>query len=101
MDMPSAGDCAAYIATFIASTTILGVLASMLEPVAGLVDDIAKIGQDIPLNAVEGKYEQTGGDLLKSGKGLTPDANIWNLKTAIDHMIFNQIQEYFSPGYLR
>ncbi|HCL1716256.1 TPA: hypothetical protein N1429_002071 [Salmonella enterica subsp. enterica serovar Minnesota] len=78
-----------------------GALASMLGPVAGLVDDVIKIGQGIPLNAVEGKSEQTGGDLVKLGKGLTPGANIWYLKAALDHMIFNQMQEYFSPGYLR
>lgn len=78
-----------------------GALASMLGPVAGLVDDVIKIGQGIPLNAVEGKSEQTGGDLVKLGKGLTPGANIWYLKAAVDHMIFNQMQEYFSPGYLR
>jgi hypothetical protein len=44
----------------------------MLGPVAGLVDDVVKLGQGIPLNAVEGKPEQTGGDLVKLGKGLIP-----------------------------
>ncbi|HAW1711487.1 TPA: hypothetical protein JLN35_002186 [Escherichia coli] len=155
MGMPSAGGRAAYIATFLASTTMLGALsmqitdlingrnpkemtgdhmvkfwinaflkgggaglygdflfsdhtrygsgalASMLGPVAGLVDDVVKIAQGIPLNAVEGKNEQTGGDLVKLGKGLMPGANLWYLKAALDHMIFNQMQEYFSPGYLR
>ncbi|MEI9868887.1 hypothetical protein V5028_11255 [Enterobacter hormaechei] len=155
MGMPSAGGRAAYIGTFIASTTILGALsqqlndmasgrnpremtgeeapkfwlgallkggglglygdfllsdhtrygggalASMLGPVAGLVDDVVKLGQGIPLNAVEGKPEQTGGDLVKLGKGLIPGANLWYAKAALDHMIFNQMQEYFSPGYLR
>ncbi|MBS9467873.1 hypothetical protein JEJ88_11325 [Klebsiella pneumoniae] len=155
MGMPSAGGRAAYIAAFLASTTMLGALsqqlndlasgrnpremtgkdagkfwlgallkggglglygdfllsdhtrygggalASMLGPVAGLVDDVVKLAQGIPLNAVEGKPEQTGGDLVKLGKGLTPGANIWYLKAALDHMIFNQMQEYFSPGYLR
>ncbi|EOC1216382.1 hypothetical protein AAAW47_002846 [Cronobacter sakazakii] len=155
MGMPSAGGRAAYIGTFIASTTILGALsqqlndmasgrnpremtgeeapkfwlgallkggglglygdfllsdhtrygggalASMLGPVAGLVDDVVKLSQGIPLNAVEGKPEQTGGDLVKLGKGLIPGANLWYAKAALDHMIFNQMQEYFSPGYLR
>lgn len=78
-----------------------GALASMLGPVAGLVDDVVKLGQGIPLNAVEGKPEQTGGDLVKLGKGLIPGANLWYAKAALDHMIFNQLQEYFSPGYLR
>lgn len=67
----------------------------MLGPVAGLVDDVVKIAQGIPLNAVEGKSEQTGGDLVKLGKGLMPGANLWYLKAALDHMIFNQMQEYF------
>lgn len=155
MGMPSAGGRAAYIAAFLASTTMLGALsqqlndmasgrnprdmagkdaakfwlgallkggglglygdfllsdhtrygsgalASMLGPVAGLVDDVIKIGQGIPLNAVEGKSEQTGGDLVKLGKGVIPGANLWYAKAALDHMIFNQLQEYFSPGYLR
>lgn len=155
LGMPSAGGRAAYIATFLASTTMLGALsmqlndlisgkkpkdpigehagkfwinallkggglglygdfffsdhtkyggtalASMLGPVAGLVDDVIKLGQGIPLNAVEGKPEQTGGDLVKLGKGLIPGANLWYAKAALDHMIFNQLQEYFSPGYLR
>lgn len=155
MGMPSAGGRAAYIAAFIASTTMLGALsqqlndmasgrnpraivgedagkfwigallkggglglygdfllsdhtrygsgalASMLGPVAGLVDDVVKLGQGIPLNAVEGKPEQTGGDLVKLSKGLIPGANLWYAKAALDHMIFNQMQEYFSPGYLR
>lgn len=154
LGMPSAGGRAAYIATFLASTTILGALsmqlndlvsgkkpkdpvgehagkfwvnallkggglglygdfffsdhtkyggtalASMLGPVAGLVDDVIKLGQGVPLNAVEGKPEQTGGDLVKLGKGLIPGANLWYAKAALDHMIFNQLQEYFSPGYL-
>lgn len=78
-----------------------GALASMLGPVAGLVDDVVKLGQGIPLNAVEGKPEQTGGDLVKLGKGLIPGANLWYAKAALDHMIFNQMQEYFSHGYLR
>jgi len=155
MGMPSAGGRAAYIATFLASTTVLGALsqqlndmasgrnpremtgedapkfwlgallkggglglygdfllsdhtrygggalASMLGPVAGLVDDLVKIGQGIPLNAVEGKSEQTGGDLVKLGKGMIPGANLWYAKAALDHMFFNQLQEIFSPGYLR
>lgn len=155
MGMTSAGGRAAYIAAFLASTTMLGALsqqlndmasgrnpremagkdagkfwlgallkggglglygdfllsdhtrygggalASMLGPVAGLVDDVVKLAQGIPLNAVEGKPEQTGGDLVKLGKGLIPGANLWYAKAALDHMIFNQLQEYFSPGYLR
>ncbi|MGP2869159.1 hypothetical protein ACTVMR_19130 [Serratia nevei] len=155
LNMPSAGGRAAYLATFLASTTILGAmsqqisdmiagknpreafsdqsfkfwmnallkggglglygdfffsdhtkygsdaLASMLGPVAGLVDDAIKLAQGVPLNAVEGKPEQSGGDTVKFVKGLIPGQNLWYTKAVLDHMIFNQMQEYFSPGYLR
>jgi len=43
---------------------------------------------------VEGKREQTGGGLVKLEKGLSPGANLWYAKAALDHMIFNQMQEY-------
>jgi hypothetical protein len=33
---------------------------------------------------------------VKLGKGLIPGANLWYAKAALDHMIFNQLQEYFS-----
>ncbi|WNK26142.1 hypothetical protein [Providencia hangzhouensis] len=75
--------------------------ASLLGPVAGVVDDAIKLAQGIPLNAVEGKPEQTGGDTVKFIKGLIPGQNLWYTKAALDHMVFNQLQEYFSPGYLR
>ncbi|HAS8352670.1 TPA: hypothetical protein I7721_16390 [Vibrio vulnificus] len=78
-----------------------GALASLLGPAAGVVDDAIKIIQGVPLNAVEGKPKQTGGDLIKFGKGLIPGQNLWYTKAALDHMFFNQLQEYFSPGYLR
>ncbi|ETS99949.1 phage protein [Providencia alcalifaciens] len=155
MGMQSAGGRVAYLAAFIAGTTVLGALsqqindiasgkkprdmadenwhtfwlaallkggglglygdfllsdhtkygsaalASLLGPVAGVVDDAIKIAQGVPLNAVEGKPEQTGGDTVKFVKGLIPGQNLWYTKAVLDHMVFNQLQEYFSPGYLR
>ncbi|AHF74475.1 hypothetical protein SOPEG_2966 [Candidatus Sodalis pierantonius str. SOPE] len=155
LNMPSAGGRAAYLAAFLASTTVLGAmsqqiseviagrnprdmtgdkalkfwldaflkggglglygdfllsdhtryssgaLASMLGPVAGVVDDVIKLLQGVLLNAVEGKPEQTGGDLVKFAKGMIPRQNLWYTKAVFDHMVFNQLQELFSPGYLR
>lgn len=78
-----------------------GALASLQGPVVGLVDDVIKILQGVPLNAVEGKPEQTGGDLVKLAKGMIPGQNLWYTKAVVNHLMFNQMQEYFSPGYLR
>jgi len=50
---------------------------------------------------VEGKREQNVGGLVKLEKGLSPGANLWYAKAALDHMIFNQMQEYVSSRYLR
>nr|WP_225777068.1 hypothetical protein [Pseudomonas sp. Marseille-Q3773] len=41
-----------------------------------------------------------GARLIQLGKGHLPGANLWYTKAATDHMIFLQLQEYFSPGYL-
>lgn len=38
--------------------------------------------------------------MLKFAKGMTPGANLWYLKAATNHLIFNQLQELVSPGYL-
>lgn len=78
-----------------------GAIQSLEGPVAGLIDDFIRFVQGVSLNAVEGKPAQTGGDIVKIVKGLTLFANLWATKAATDHLIFNQLQELFSPGYLR
>ncbi|EBG4688048.1 hypothetical protein FIZ42_15730 [Salmonella enterica] len=77
-----------------------GAFESLLGPVFGEMDDVIKILQGIPVNAVEGKPQQTGGDIVKLIKGLTPFGNLWYTKAVTNHMIFNQAQEWLSPGYL-
>jgi fermentation-respiration switch protein FrsA (DUF1100 family) len=67
----------------------------MLGPVAGWLMMLLNWGRDTA-QCRRGKPEQTGGDLVKLGKGLIPGANLWYAKAALDHMIFNQLQEYFS-----
>ncbi|EMB6790963.1 hypothetical protein VAA37_002397 [Salmonella enterica] len=77
-----------------------GAFESLLGPVFGEMDDVIKILQGIPVNAVEGKPQQTGGDIVKLIKGLTPFGNLWYTKAVTNHLIFNQAQEWLSPGYL-
>ncbi|SCW91736.1 hypothetical protein [Pseudomonas sp. NFACC05-1] len=66
-------------------------------PIAGDIEALSKLKG----NAAEGKGPQVGGNLVKFAKSHTPAANLWYTKAATDHLIFNQLQEYFSPGYLR
>lgn len=77
-----------------------GAFESFLGPVLGEIDDVIKILQGVPVNAVDGKPQQTGGDVVKLIKGLMPFGNLWYTKAITNHLIFNQAQEWISPGYL-
>ncbi|NNH18491.1 hypothetical protein HLB01_05485 [Bordetella trematum] len=60
------------------------------------------------MRATMGNIQRTGEGRDASGaaavqllKGKTPFANLWYTKAATDRLIFNQLQELASPGYLR
>lgn len=42
-----------------------------------------------------------GAEALRFSKGNTPFINLWYLRGATDHMVFHDLQEQLSPGYLR
>lgn len=45
--------------------------------------------------------EQTeAANLVKMAKGLTPLTGLWYAKAAMDHVFWNQLTDYFAPGYL-
>jgi len=71
-------------------------LAALGGPIAGDIESIFKLKD----NAASGEVNQTGGKLVRLIKSHTPGANLWYTKAALDHMVFNQMQEHFSPGYL-
>lgn len=75
--------------------------AAALGPVAGLAEDVLKLTQGNVMEAVQGKDTHAGAEAVRFVKGNTPGANLWYAKGALDHLIFHQLQEYFSPGYLR
>ena len=78
-----------------------GPIAALLGPVAGLVEDSYNLTQGNILEALQGKDTNLGAELVRFVKSNTPGANLWYAKAALDHLIFHQLQEYFSPGYLR
>lgn len=77
-----------------------GPLAAMLGPVAGLVEEAFKLTQGNIVQAMQGKDTNFGAELVRFVRGNTPGASLWYAKAALDHLIFHQLQEYFSPGYL-
>jgi len=72
-------------------------LAALGGPIAGDIESIFKLKG----TAADGNVDSTGGNLVRLLKSHTPAANLWYTKAATDHMIFHQLQEYFSPGYMR
>jgi len=89
---------------FLFSNTTQGgtsALAAFGGPLAGDVETLLNL-RGMTANAVlDDKDPSTiGARLLQLGKGHIPGANLWYTKAATDHMIFHQLQEYLSPGYL-
>jgi hypothetical protein len=77
-----------------------GPLAALLGPVAGLTEEAFKLTQGNVVEAMQGKDTNIGAEAVRFVKGNTPGASLWYAKAALDHLIFHQMQEYFSPGYL-
>ncbi|MCU7218014.1 hypothetical protein [Pseudomonas sp. VE 196-7] len=89
---------------FLFSNTTQGgtsALAAFGGPLAGDVETLLNL-RGMTANAVldDKDASSVGARLLQLGKGHIPGANLWYTKAATDHMIFHQMQEYFSPGYL-
>lgn len=77
-----------------------GPLASALGPVAGLAEEAINLSQGNLVQMAMGEDPRFGAEAIKFIKGNTPGANLWYAKAALDRMVFHQLQEYFSPGYL-
>lgn len=75
-------------------------IASIGGPLAGDIESVVKMTQGAAFKAIDGKDPHTAANVVRFIKGHTPGANLWYAKAALDHMIFHDIQEQFSPGYL-
>lgn len=77
-----------------------GILSALEGPVFGLADDMLRTTQGNAVKASQGKETTLGADLVRMVRSNTPGASLWYTKAALDHLVFHQLQEYFSPGYL-
>lgn len=76
-------------------------LASAAGPVAGAAEEAIKLTLGNVHEAAAGKETHAGAEAVRFGKGFIPGANLWYTRAAVDHLVFHQLQEYLSPGYLR
>lgn len=78
-----------------------GPIEAMLGPTVGPLAELMAVQ---PLNAakarLEGKQTHLGAQTFQDLKGWVPGGNIWYAKAALDHLIWQRVMEYLSPGYL-
>jgi hypothetical protein len=69
------------------------------------VGPLLELGILQPLKAVkaniEGKESHLLAQSLQDLKGFVPGGNVWYAKAALDHMVWQQVMEALSPGYLQ
>lgn len=80
--------------------------SGILETVSGpSLGPLLEMGLVLPMNAasaaIEGKDTHLAAQIMQRVKGFTPTGNLWYSKTAIDHLIWQNVFETLSPGYLR
>lgn len=75
-------------------------IAAALGPTVGLAESVLQLTQQNMVEALSGKDTNAGAEAVRFVRSNTPGANLWYAKAALDHMIFHQLQEFASPGYL-
>lgn len=80
-------------------TDLLGTLGG---PVLGNVQSLLNIVEGPLAREATGLQpgQTTGAKAVKFVQGLTPGASLWYAKAALDHLVFQNIEEMMSPGYL-
>lgn len=76
-------------------------IADLAGPVPGILNDIDNLTRANVLEAMAGKETNAGAEAVRFVRGNTPMANLWYTKAAMDHLIWNQLQEMATPGYMR
>lgn len=69
-------------------------------PLVGTFAEFDRLTRGNLIEAAQGKDTHAGGEAIRFFSGLTPGANLWYLKGALNHLFIHQIQEMASPGYL-
>lgn len=77
------------------------VLATAAGPVAGFAEEAIALTIGNAHQAARGEKTNAGAEAVKFAKANTPGANLWYTRAATDHLIFHQLQEFLSPGYLQ
>lgn len=85
-----------------AETTQYGqsLLGAVAGPAAGFIEDVDDLTRGNIMQTMRGEDADVGAEAVKFARGYTPGSSLWYAKASLDRLVFHQMQEYFSPGYL-
>lgn len=78
-----------------------GLLGTLQGPVFGAIDELFGLSFGNLNKARRGEDVHVGAGAVRTLQGLTPGASLWYAKSALNHLVFQNLQEELSPGYLR
>lgn len=81
------------------SETLLGPQVADISKLLNVGQTLAAASTD-PDAATVKKLRPTGVSLVNTLKSYVPGSSLWYAKAAFNHLIFNQLADYLSPGYL-
>lgn len=76
-------------------------VVNFLGPIAGTAIDTWDLAWATFGAATFDEDTKPGAKALRLIRGNTPFINIWYVKNVLDHAVFNDLNEFLSPGYLR
>lgn len=74
--------------------------AAFIGPLGTTAEDLWKLSGVAAMKYARGERTDEGGNLVRFVKQNVPVLNLWYLQSAMDHILWNQLQEAASPGYL-
>ncbi|MCU0986707.1 MAG: hypothetical protein MUC89_17510 [Acetobacteraceae bacterium] len=70
-------------------------------PMAGLVDDLARVTGGNIQGLAESKDTNFGGELARFARMNTPGTSLWYARLALDRLMWDRLQEMLDPDYAR
>lgn len=77
-----------------------GFLATLAGPQLGMFEQLYNLTVGAVRKEVNGQKVDEGANLVRFIKSNIPLQNLWYTRAVTDRLIFNQIQEMLSPGYM-
>lgn len=76
-------------------------IGALAGPALGTFEQALNLTQGNIIEMIQGKDTHAAAEALSMANGFNPLGTLWFTKAAWNHMVFQNLQEMLSPGYLR